>query len=558
MSFAHVCQLAGGLALFLYGMELTSTGMRRSSGVGTRTMIMRLTRYRLPGLVAGVLLSFAMQSSSAATVMLVGFTEAGLLDLARALPVTLGSAVGTTLTVQIIAFRIGDWALIICVVGLLVRWLCRYDRHKRIGDALFGVGLIFYGMTLMGEAAKPLAQVPWFRKLLTSVADSPTLGVLVSAFLTGIVQSSAATIAVVMSVIASRAGADLPAMEALRISVPLILGANIGTCVTALLASSASSRAGKQVALGNLLFKVGGVLLCLPVCRYFTDLVWSITTLMADPAHTAAPVVATRAIANAHTVFNVVAALVFLPFLGLFRAVIERVLPNKSPAPVSRALAERLLALPEVAVEAIAAEVRTTAVHVRNMYTLSRKAILKKDRAAVDQVLQDDDKVDRALVEVTDYAVALSTEDLSEDVAARRDAMLVALRDLEQIGDVLSKLIVELARKTIEMGQEYSAEGHDELNGVFQEVADSFDNALRVLSLGDRDAAKKVRSYDKKFAKNRRRLFDHHLGRLSTGNPKTAATLAVHMDVVTALGQVHGLLADIVSVVVHSPPVQGE
>ena len=558
MGFAHVCQFAGGLALFLYGMELTSTGMRRSSGAGTRTVLMRLTRFRLPGLLAGILLSFAMQSSGAATVMLVGLAETGLVDLARALPVALGTAIGTTLTVQIIAFKIGDWSLLICVVALLVRWLCRYDRHKRIGDALFGLGLIFFGMTLMGESAKPLAQVPWFGRLLTGVADSPALGVLVSAVLTGIVLSSAAMIAVVMSVVASRAGTDFTALEALRISVPLILGANIGTCVTALIASSTSSRLGKRVALGNLLFKVGGVLLCLPICGVFADGVWRLTTLVVDPAHTPAAIVATRAIANAHTVFNVVAALVFLPFIGLFRALIERILPDKSPQPVSRALAERLLSMPEVAVEAIAAEVRTTAVHVRNMYTLARKAVLEKDRAAVDQVRHDDDKVDRALVEVTDYAIALSAEDLSEHVAARRDAMLVALRDLEQIGDILSKLIVELARKTIEMGQEYSAEGHEELTGVFQEVADSFDNALRVLSLCDRDAAKKVRSYDKKFAKNRRRLFDRHLERLSTGNPKTAATLAVHMDVVTALGQVHGLLTDIVSVVVHSPPVQGE
>ena len=553
MSFADVCKLFGGLALFLFGMELTSSGMRRSSGVGTRAMLMRLTRYRLPGLLAGILLSFAMQSSSAATVLLVGFADAGLVDLARALPVTLGSGIGTTLTVQIIAFKIGDWALLVCVVGLIVRWVCRYDRHKRIGDALFGLGLIFYGMTLMGESAKPLAQVPWFGRLLTGVADSPMLGVLVSAVLTGIVQSSAATIAVVMSVVASRAGADLSSYEALRISVPLVLGANIGTCVTALIASSASSRLGKQVALGNLLFKVGGVILCLPLCGLFTDFVWRLTTLMVDPSRVSAPLVATRAIANAHTLFNVGAALVFLPFIGLFRSAVERVLPKRPAAPVSRGLAQRLLTLPEVAVEAIAAEVRNTAVQVRNMYTLSRKAILEKNRAAVDQVLRDDDKVDQALVEVTDYAVELSTENLSEEVAARRDAMLVALRDLEQIGDILSKLIVELARKTIENGQEYSEEGHGELGEVFQEVADSFDETLRLLAVEDRDAAKRVMNYDKKFAKHRRKLFDRHLGRLATGNPRTAMTLSVHMDVITALGQIHALLADIVSVVSRLP-----
>ena len=552
MSCAHLCELFGGLAMFLYGMETASNGLRRASGVKTRDMLQRLTRRRFLGLIGGVVLSFGMQSSTAATVMLVGLADAGLITLMQALPVALGSAVGTTLTVQVIAFDLGGGALILLVAGLAIRWVCRYDRHKRVGDALFGLGLIFYGMTVMGHGAKPLAQVAWFQGLLSSVAGSPILGVLVSAVLTGVIQSSAATIAVVMSILAARVGVDLSAHEALRIAVPLILGANIGTCLTALLASLAASRIGKQVALGNLLFKVGGVLLCLPFLAYFAEFAWWVTSLMmkTSPAAPGRSVeVATRAIANAHTLFNVLAALVFLPFVGVFHALVARLASDRpTTTHVGRSLVPRLLDMPEVAVEAIAGVVRDAALQVRAMYALARRAVIEKSRAAVDQVRRDDDKIDDILVEVTRFAIALSEKDLDTDIARRRDALLITLRDLEQIGDVLSKVMVKMARKSIERGMEFSDAGREELDALFQEVADSFDNSIRVMARQKEEDARKVLDFDSRFEQHRRDLFALHLERLGQGNPHTAGTLETHMDVVTSLRQIHGLLADIASV----------
>ena len=554
MTFVNVCELLGGLAMFLYGMETASSGMRRASGAGMREMLRRATGRRALGLAAGIALSFGMQSSSAATVMLVGLADAGLIVLLRALPVALGSGIGTTFTVQVIAFDVGRGALILLAIGLLIRWVSRYDRHKRIGDTIFGLGLIFYGMAVLSAGAKPLAGQPWFQTLLNGVADSPVLGILVSAVLTGIVQSSAATIAVVIGVMSARVGAgDIAAQEALRVSIPLILGANIGTCVTALLASAAASRAGKQVALGNLLFKVGGVLLCLPLIKYFDQFAWWATARFVDAQGSPAQA-ATRAIANAHTFFNVAAALVFLPFIGVFHRIVLWILPaGKERSALTRSLAPRLLGMPEIAVEAIASEVRNTGVQVRNMYSLSRKAVIDQDRAAVDKVRVEDDAVDSVLLEVTRFAVGLSQQDMETDVAKRRDALLITLRDLEQIGDVLSKVVVKLARKMLDSGIQFSDDGRQELGGIFGEIAESFDKTLLVLATGREGPAGEVLDYEKKVERRRRELFRSHLERLEHNNPQTTATMQIHMDVITGLRQIHSLLSDIVCAITESP-----
>ena len=547
MSVFQLAEFFGGLALFLFGMEMVSFGLRRASGAGLRTALAKLTSNRVSGLLAGVILSFGMQSSSAATVLLVGLVDAGLIAMVSALPVALGSSIGTTLTVQVIAFDVGALAMLLLVAGLAVRWLARYDRRRRLGDVVFGVGLIFFGMTIMSRGAEPLAHQPWFHSLLAGLADRPVLAVLASALLTGIIQGCAATVAVVISISSAMVGAGaMGANEALRGAIPLILGANIGTGATALLASAAASRAGKRVAVGNVLFKVGGVLLCLPFVVPFAALVWWFTSLFIEMDPESATV-ATRSIANAHTLFNILAALAFLPFVGLFQTLILRLVPEREgKMRLARSLAPRLLAMPDIALEAIASEVRNTAVQVRGMYSMSRRAALDGDRAAVDLVRVEDDQVDDCLMEVTRFAVAMSQGDLTPEAAERRDELLIVLRDLEQIGDMLSKVVVKLARKMIEKGLEFSPEGREDLQAMFGQVGDSFDKTLALLARGGCRHCDDVLQAERRMASRRRELFSQHLARLHSMNPKTIATMQIHMDLVTSLRQIHALLADIV------------
>jgi len=553
MTFTAISQLIGGLAMFLAGSELASAGLRRASGGGLRHLLRRFTVRPVPGLLAGVALSVALQSSSAATVLLVSLADAGLVSLAQSLPVTLGAALGATVTVQIITFDIGGYALLLLAAGVLTRWVCRYDRHKRLGDAVFGVGLLFYGMTLMTAGGMPLAKAPGFQAVLSHLGKSPLLGVVVSAVITGLIQSSSAMIAVVISVLVSRVTAGLAPLEAIHIAMPFILGANIGASATALIASAAASRAGKQTALGNLILKVAGVLVCLPFVYngWFDGLCWRFTGFFVN-ANQPAPAVA-RAIANAHTIFNIVACVVFLPFTAAFARLVSRLLPITEPALLTRSLAPRLLAMPALALDAVAAEVRNTAVQVRDMHSLAGRAVLEPNRAAVDELRNADTGIDGVLAEVTQYALRLSQQDIGPDAARRREILLIALRNMEQIGDLLSTDLARQALKRIDQGIDFSPEGLDELKGVFGEVGQSFDNTLLSLAGGANGPVREVLDREERMDGERRTLFERHLERLIRKDPRTARSLTIHMDVLTALRQVHSLLADTVRALADKP-----
>jgi phosphate:Na+ symporter len=300
--------LFGGMALLLYGIQLTGDSLQRAAGGKLRGLLTGLARNRFTAVFSGAAVTALVQSSSATTVMLIGFVSAGLMTFRQTLGIILGADIGTTLTVQLIAFKLTDYAVLLVGIGFSVMFLAQRRVIKDVGSALLGFGLMFLGLKLILEGAVPIKTNPLATQVIASVADSPVLAVIVAAGFSALVHSSAATIGLALA-LATEGLLSLPG------AVSIVIGANVGTCATALMAAVGSSAEAKRVALAHIAFKVLGAALALPLIGPFTDFV-------ADTASGAA-----RQIANAHTFFNIGVSLIFLPFMPFAARAIEALVP---------------------------------------------------------------------------------------------------------------------------------------------------------------------------------------------------------------------------------------
>lgn len=321
--------LLGGLALFLYGMNLMSSSLQEAAGERMRSILSAVTKNPVIGVLAGAMATAVLQSSSATTVMTIGFVAAGLMGLRQAIPIIMGANIGTTITAQIIAFKLSDYVLGIVLVGFLIMTLAKQKQVKLSGTAIFGFGLLFLGIDTMGGVMKPLADNPVFTDMIAQVTGVPILGVLVGTFMTLVVQSSSATIAVLQN-FAAQPGADGASVIGLEGAIPILLGDNLGTCITALLASVGQSRDAKRVALSHCVFNLSG-------CLLFVWLIGPFASVVAAIPPTGAEVdVIARQIANAHTLFNVSMTLLWLPCVSLMVRIVMAVLPEKPRRPRNR------------------------------------------------------------------------------------------------------------------------------------------------------------------------------------------------------------------------------
>lgn len=318
--------LFGGLALFLYGMGLMSGGLQEAAGERIRGILAAVTRNPLLGVITGAVATAVLQSSSATTVMTIGFVSAGMMRLPQAIPIIMGANIGTTITAQIIAFKLSDYVLAFVIGGFVLMQLAKQGRLKLGGQAMFGFGLLFLGIDTMGAVMKPLAENPVFTDMIAQVTGIPVLGIAVGTIMTLVVQSSSATIAVLQN-FAAQPAADGGSIIGLDGAIPILLGDNLGTTITALLAAIGQSRDAKRVALSHCLFNLSG-------CLLFVWLVGPFASVVAAIPPTGAEVdVIARQIANAHTLFNVTMTALWLPFVPLMARIVSAILPEKDQTP---------------------------------------------------------------------------------------------------------------------------------------------------------------------------------------------------------------------------------
>lgn len=451
---AIITGLGGGLALFLYGMRKMTDALKTVAGVHLKDILAKLTTNRFTGALSGALITAVLQSSSVTTVMAVSFVSAGLMTFTQSVSVIMGANVGTTITAQIIAFKITKFSLVMIAGGFILEILAKTQRVRYSGMALMGLGLLFFGMELMSNAALPLRDYAPFVDIMREMRN-PLMGVLAGFVFTALVQSSSATTGIVI-VLASQ---GLISLEA---GIALIFGANIGTCVTASLAAIGKPREAIKAAAVHVVFNVAGVFLWIWFIPYFADLVRAISPIapgLGDIDRLAADV--PRQIANAHTLFNVGNTVLFISFAGSLAAFVERLVPKPKALPPGAGapvyLNEMYLDQPALALDQAKLELGRLAGLACGMTDSALDAALAGGDDDLNDLRDSDDDVDALHGEIITYLGKLSFEDIVEPLPHRIQEYIGVANYIENVGDTVETGFVSVGYKRLEMGVQFAA-----------------------------------------------------------------------------------------------------
>ena len=529
------CFLAGGLTLFIYGMQLTSEGLQKVAGSKLKTILGIFTSNRFFGVGVGIFITLCTQSSSATTVMLVSFVNASLMDLSQTMGVILGADIGTTLTIQLIAFKVTDYALLMLAIGFLISILSRYEKGKYLGRVLMGFGFIFYGMAVMKEGVVPLRENEQFVKMLLILSQKPTLGPLlglaISTAFTAIIQSSAATIALALT-LASQTLPDGTSLLPLQAAIPIIFGANIGTCATALLGSIGTNINAKRVAFAHLLFKVAGVVLFMWWINTFARLTEWVTALFLGGYGKASP---ERLIANAHTLFNVLNTLIFIGFTGIVTNIVIRIAPGRKPVEVEKVvhLDPKLLNAPVLALTQAAKEIERLGKVVLDMVESSIRVISTESTRLIEDVEREDLRADFLCREISAYLVKISQRTLGENESAEAVTLVHMTDELEHIGDVVSKSLTPIARRRMQADLCFSMEGENDLTRYHKAIRDNLATVLEAFKSMDAVGARDGISIGKNAHIWKGDLRIAHLERLRKGVQEALDTSSIFLDILT-------------------------
>jgi phosphate:Na+ symporter len=520
--------LFGGLALVLYGMQLTGEGLQRAAGGHLRHFLTSMTRTPLAAVGSGAAVTALIQSSSATTLMLIGFVSAGLLSFRQSLGVILGADIGTTLTVQLLAFRIQEASLLLVGIGFAVSFFARRGLAKSLGQAVLGFGFLFLGMKVMTDGLAPLAQDPLTRQVVVALAGNPFLGLLVGAVGSASMASSAATIGLVLSL---SAHGLLPLSGA----IPVVLGANVGTCATALAASLRSSAEARRVAFAHIAFKVLGaalVLLALLVTPFGTLIPQLVADTASDPA---------RQIANFHTLFNILISALFLPFAGVAARTITALVPEDQQADnpfKTRYLDDRYLDQPSLALGQALREALRMGDVAQGMLRDAMVVLRTDNQELLEDVERRDDQLDYLEREIKLFISRLGRETMSPDMAQREIGLISFIGNLENIGDIIDKNLMELARKKLYQGRRFSEAGEAELIEFHGMIAKNLERAIAGFAAADRTLAQEVLDQRPVVRQRERELRGSHLARLRRGLAESLETSEIHLDVLTNLKRI--------------------
>jgi phosphate:Na+ symporter len=518
--------LLGGTALLLYGVRLVGEGLQRAAGTRLRHVLSTLTGNRFKSLLVGAGVTALLQSSSATTVMLVGFASAGLLSLRQTIGVILGADVGTTVTVQLLAFDLLDLSPVIVFLGWVL-YVSGKGTVRYVGQAILGFGFLFLGMKLIHDGTAPLATNELFADLLRALTDQPLLLLLLSAAFTALVRSSAAVIGLALSL--ATAGL-MPLIGA----IPIIFGANVGTAATAALAAVGQNAEARRVAAAHAAFKIVGALLFFALMAPFAELV----------SRTAPDL--PRQIANAHTIFNVALALLFLPVAPYAADLITRLIPERRPAAAGAMyLNPAVLDTPAVALGQALREVLRMGDVVLQSLRDTIHVLERNDEALMREVIARDDLIDRLEEDIKQYLVKLREHSLTEEQAERETALIFVIVNLEEIGDVIDKNLMELAEKKIRGNHVFSAQGWREIADLHAKVVENLELAMSALAAGDREIAEKVIRHKSVVNTMERQLRQAHIERLHEGLRESIDTSSIHLDLLASLKRANSLVTGI-------------
>lgn len=512
-----VISLFGGLGLFLFGMHAMSEGMQQSAGERLRSILENVTRNRIVGAGIGTLVTTIIQSSSATSVMLVSFVNANLLQFRQTIPVLLGAAIGTTITAQMIAFKITEYSLLLVAAGFFLQAFSKKEKLKSVGYALFGFGILFFGLEIMSDAMAPLRDFDPFIALLLRL-ESPLVGILAGAAFTALIQSSSAFIGI-MIVLASQGLLSLDA------SIPLLLGSNLGTPVTAILASLKSSTEAKKVAIAFVFVKLISVLIFAGWTVQLGKLLMQFTPDAPLP----------RLIANAHTLINGVLMLVVLPFTPQVARFIDWVAGRQK---VSAEKAFRTLyldpvmtATPSLALNLAKQEILRMGMIVRTMFSEIQIPFLEKDPSSLGDIYIHEQEVNFLSDSIKSYFMKINRENMNSRQVSESFQLLYSLNEFEKIADIISGSLASRAERWSLKDYDFSDQGKTELRQFHEKIEKQLKRALIVFEEANLQAAATMKAKHKEYRLLSRELEKQHYDRILEGMTESIESSKTHLEI---------------------------
>lgn len=495
-----IISVIGGLGLFIYGMKLMGDGLENAAGEGLKSILEKVTSNKIVAVLVGAAVTAVIQSSSATTVMVVGFVNAGLMNLVQAAGIIMGANIGTTITAQLVAFKLDAIAPVFVGIGTAMVMFAKGKKRREIGNIILGFGILFMGMGIMSSALKPLSNSPAFSQLIVAIGDKWYIGILAGLIMTGIVQSSSATTGILIA-LTSTGAIDI------RLAIPVLFGCNIGTCVTALLACIGTNKTARKAALIHLIFNTFGTLIFIPFIGILGDIASGLT-----------PGDVKRQIANAHTIFNVMNTLIMLPLTGLLISVVNKIIPGEDEIEKAapKYIDDRLLETPVIAAGQVAKETLRMANKARKNLEISMDALLKGDEKLISKVMENEHIINILEEAITSYLVKLSKLELSDKEKNLVAATFHVINDIERIGDHAEN-IADLASQKIHKNLKYTDEAIEELQNIYNYTLLALEIAIESYANRDVEKASTIMEYESKIDSYEKEYRDNHIKRLNKG-----------------------------------------
>ena len=524
--------LLGGLGLFLYGMNLMAEGLQKSAGDKLKKIVEKLTSNTVMGVLVGTVVTAIIQSSSAATVMVVGFVNAGIMSLSQAIGVIMGANIGTTVTAQLVSFKLEAIAPVALGIGIILYLFSKKEKTKELATILLGFGILFTGMEFMKDAVKPLAEYEGFRRALIYFGEHQFLGIIAGFAITGIIQSSSASMGML---IALASQGLIPLSSAL----PILYGDNIGTCVTSLLSSIGASRNAKRAATMHLTFNVIGTLIFVLILNY------PISALVKwlDPTDAA------RQIANAHTIFNVVNVLILLPFAKYIVKIVLKIMPiteeESEATAATKYLDERIIQTPSIALGNTVKEVSRMGQKANKALEYSMNSLINKSMTDVEKTEKYEEHVNMLQKEILNYLLKLSKSPLNDEERNKVDLLFNTVNDIERVSDHAEN-ISELSRLAIEKDLQFSDTALEEMNNIYSKAKENFNVALKGLESYDKSIISKVYEIEDEVDALDKLYRKKHIERLNNGKC-TIDSGVLFLDLLTNLERISDHSCNIVN-----------
>ncbi|MCT4583314.1 MAG: Na/Pi cotransporter family protein [Peptostreptococcaceae bacterium] len=514
----------GGLGLFLYGMNLMGSGLQKSAGSKLKQIIELLTSNKYMGVLVGTFVTAIIQSSSATTVMVVGFVNAGIMQLSQAIGVIMGANVGTTITAQLVSFKLTDFAPVAVGIGMIIYLFTSKEKNKQMAEILIGFGILFIGMDFLKDAVHPLREIDAFKDMLASFSHNPILGILMGFGLTVTVQSSSAS----MGILLALASTGMITIEA---ALPILYGENIGTCTTALLSSIGATKNAKRAATMHLIFNIIGTLMFALVLNIPIRHI----VLQLNPDDVA------RQIANAHTLFNVLNVIIQIPLSGFIVKLALKLIPETKDELLTehkntKYLDERILETPSIAIVSVIKECLHMGKETRISLKMSLDSFINLDKKDIKEVFKREKQINLMEKEIVDYLVKLSKREISASNRELIDGLFSTVNDIERVADHAEN-IAELANVFIERKLSMSEDAKQDLIDMIDRVIKAYSSSLKAMRSGNKDLAFKVISMEEQIDHMEKSCRMNHIYRLNQNQCSTESGI-LYLDLLSNLERI--------------------